>query len=125
MASQTLPNVPIIDLSKEDLKPGTTSWLSACRNVCHALEEYGCFVAVYDKLSLELHNEILEASNELFDLPTETKMQDPRSTDYVAQRTQFPLYERLGIINVGSWEETQKFTHLMWPNGNDHFRYNS
>ncbi|KAM4116235.1 hypothetical protein ACB094_02G034500 [Castanea mollissima] len=121
MASPRLPKIPIIDLYKEESKPGATSWLSACQSVCHALEEYGCFVAVYDNVSLELHNQIFGALKDLFDLPTETKTQDPNPTEYLGQRPQFPLYERLGIVNAASWEETQKFTHLMWPNGNHHF----
>jgi isopenicillin N synthase-like dioxygenase len=123
MASQALAKIPILDLSDDALTPGTASRLSACREVCHALEEYGCFVAAYSNLSLELHNQILEASKELFHLPTETKMQDPTRTEYVGQKPQFPLYERLGIVNATSWEEIQKFTNLMWPNGNDLFGY--
>lgn len=124
MASQALPKIPILDLSDVDaLTPGTASWLSACREVCHALEEYGGFVAAYSSLSLELHNQILEASKELFYLPTETKMQYPYPTEYLGQRPQFPLYERLGIVNATSWEEIQNFTNLMWPNGNHRFGY--
>lgn len=125
MASPILPKIPIIDLYKEESKPGAISWLSACQSVCPALEEYGCFVAVYDNVSLELHNQIFGALKDLFGLPTETKTQEPNPTEYLGQRPQFPLYERLGIVNAASREEPQKFTHLMWvwPNGNHHFRY--
>lgn len=73
MASPVLPKIPIIDLYKEESKLGAISWLSACQSVCHALEEYGCFVAVYDNVSLELHNQIFGALKDLFGLPTEPK----------------------------------------------------
>lgn len=121
MASQTLFKIPVIDLSQEELKPGTSSWLSVRQNVCNALEECGGFVAVYNKVSLDLHNQLLEASKQLFDLPTETKMKDPTATEYVGHKPNFPLYERLGIVNATTLEETQKFTNLMWPSGNDKF----
>ena len=40
MCLETLPKIPIVDFSKENLKPGTDSWFPACNNVWHALEEY-------------------------------------------------------------------------------------
>ena len=40
MGLETLPKIPIVDFSKENLKPGTDSWFPACNNVWHALEEY-------------------------------------------------------------------------------------
>uniref|UniRef100_F6HX50 Uncharacterized protein n=1 Tax=Vitis vinifera TaxID=29760 RepID=F6HX50_VITVI len=43
MGLETLPKIPIVDFSKENLKPGTDSWFPACNNVRHALEEVWLF----------------------------------------------------------------------------------
>ncbi|KAK3019686.1 hypothetical protein RJ639_004161 [Escallonia herrerae] len=51
----------------------TSSWIAACDEVRHALEEYGCFVAVYDKVCLELNDAIIGGMEALFSLPLETK----------------------------------------------------
>ncbi|GLT71731.1 hypothetical protein SLA2020_437290 [Shorea laevis] len=45
--SQAL-KLPVLDFTKENLKPGTESWLLACKNVRKALEDYGCFIVEYD-----------------------------------------------------------------------------
>ncbi|KAA8541852.1 hypothetical protein F0562_023004 [Nyssa sinensis] len=125
MGSLTQPKLPVIDFSKENLKPNTNSWLSTRNNVVEALQEYGCFIAKYDhKVSLELHNAIFRASEELFDLPTEIKVQNTSNTPshgYVGQEPVIPLYEGLGIENATTVEGAQKFTNLMWPSGNDFF----
>ncbi|GMY32838.1 2-oxoglutarate-dependent dioxygenase AOP3-like [Fagus crenata] len=113
-------NIPVLDFSNLYLKPDTSSWLSASKNVCRALEEYGCFVAeLGNKVPIELHYTILSAVGGLFDFPIETKMK-------VTYERPFPGYsstthcERLVIDN--SDEVTQNLTNIFWPNGNDHFR---
>ncbi|CAL0299488.1 unnamed protein product [Lupinus luteus] len=76
----------VLDFTKEDLKPGTNSWLSACKSVRHAFEEHGCFVVVYDKASsFDLQNGVFGSLKDLFDLPTETKMKNiyEGSTSYL------------------------------------------
>jgi isopenicillin N synthase-like dioxygenase len=73
----------VIDFSSEKLKPGTTSWTLTSKDVQSALEEYGCFIAVYDKVSNELENAIFHARKQVFELPTETKLRN------VAQRTYY------------------------------------
>lgn len=75
MGSETLPKLPTINFSEQNLSPGTNSWFSTCIEVQHALEEYGRFVAVFDEVTLEIHNAIFRTLKELFDLPTETKIQ--------------------------------------------------
>lgn len=55
MGRQALSKISVIDFSSEDLKPGTNSWLSTRKAICHAPEEQGCFVAeIGNKISLEL-----------------------------------------------------------------------
>ncbi|KAA8541851.1 hypothetical protein F0562_023003 [Nyssa sinensis] len=124
MGSQTQPKLPVIDFSKENLKAGTCSWLSTCHDVRHALEEYGLFTAVFDKVPLELHNRIFHLAKELFDLPLETKVQntsDVLGFGYGGGFTTMPLFEYSGIENAPTLEGTRSFTKLMWPAGNDTF----
>lgn len=128
MVVKSPPKLPVIDLSMENLKPGTSCWLSACNDVRRALEEYGCFVALYDKVSHQLHNSILSEQNELFDLPTDVKMKnvsDKPYFGYIGNRPFIPtLHESLGIENATTLQGVENFTNLMWPQqGNDHFRY--
>ncbi|GFY92690.1 2-oxoglutarate (2OG) and Fe(II)-dependent oxygenase superfamily protein [Actinidia rufa] len=126
MGSQDPPKLPVVDFTKEALKPGTSSWTLACENVRNALEEYGCFVAVYDKVSLDLDKAFFSSLVELFDLPTETKAQNIAPEDkpyfgYFGQVPLLPLYESMGIDEAPTLQGTQAFTNLMWPKGNAHF----
>lgn len=126
MGSETHPTVPVIDFSGEKLKPGTTSWSLTSKDVRSALEEYGCFIAVYDKVSKELENAIYHAGKEVFELPTETKLKNVAQRTYhgyVGDISLIPLHESTGIDNATTVEGTKRFTDLMWPNGNESFRY--
>ncbi|MBA0812335.1 hypothetical protein Gohar_026310 [Gossypium harknessii] len=124
MGSESTPTLPILDFSDAELKPGTDSWLVACKKVTHALEQYGCFIIEYDKFPLQLHNQVFSLLEELFLLPTETKMKNRYEkplNGYVGQIPKLPLHESLGIDNATSVEGTRLFTNLMWPQGNDRF----
>ncbi|KAK2651217.1 hypothetical protein Ddye_018706 [Dipteronia dyeriana] len=120
MGSQTEPKIPVVDFTKDELKSGTKAWLSTSKQVCSALEEYGCFIIESNDVSLDLHNKIFDSAKELYDLPTEVK---------IMNNTEYPYgghvgganYESLNIDDVGSLESTQKFTSLMWPDGNARF----
>lgn len=128
MGSELQPKLPVLDFScSENLKPGTSSWLSACKQVRRALEDCGCFVVVYEKVSPELLKQVFGALEELFNLPTETKMKnryENRLNGYVGKIEKLPLHESMGIQNATTLEGTQSFSNLLWPDGNDHFRYN-
>lgn len=126
MGSLTEPKLLVVDFTKESLKPGSTAWAEACTDIKHALEQHGCFVALYDKVSPKLHNAIFNAADELFDLPIETKVQNINEKPYhgyVGQMSYVPLHEGLGIDYATTPEGAQSFTQLMWPNGNDSFWY--
>ncbi|XP_019094888.1 PREDICTED: probable 2-oxoglutarate-dependent dioxygenase AOP1 [Camelina sativa] len=117
--------VPILDFtSQQDLKPNTSVWRSISRDACEALEEYGCFVAVYDGVTQQLDDSVFAAAKDLFDLPAETKMKNVNEKPYhgyVGQMPIIPLHEGLGIDYVTNKEDAKKFTNLMWPQGNDRF----
>lgn len=124
MVCQTLPKpkLPIVDFTKENRNSG--SWLLACKDARDSLEEFGCFIAIYDKISLELSNEVFLSLKELFDLPLETKIQNTSHLPYcgyIGQIPVIPYYEGLDVENGTSLDPIQSFTNLMWPCGNDHF----
>uniref|UniRef100_A0A2N9I584 Fe2OG dioxygenase domain-containing protein n=1 Tax=Fagus sylvatica TaxID=28930 RepID=A0A2N9I584_FAGSY len=124
MGSELQPKLPVLDFSNENLKPGTSSWLSKSKEVRQALEDYGCFVVLYDKVPSDLRNDVFGALEELFDLPTEIKLKNKYEkplNGYVGQIPKLPLHESMGIENATSLEGTQTFTNLMWPSGNDRF----
>ncbi|XP_059633896.1 probable 2-oxoglutarate-dependent dioxygenase AOP1.2 [Cornus florida] len=124
MGSQTFPKLPTISFTAENLKPGSSSWIARGNDVRQALEDYGCFVAVYDKVSLDLDNNVFCALQELFDLPTETKEKNTSELPffgYIGNGPLTPLYESMGIYNAATPEEIQSFTNLMWSAGNDLF----
>ncbi|KAM1787349.1 hypothetical protein ACFX11_037750 [Malus domestica] len=113
-----MAKIPVVDFSKDDcLKPGTSSWLSARRDVCRALEDIGCFTAILpNKVPKEYANTFFSTFDDLFDFPTSTP-EKPffYATSNSGQRT-------YGIINGTNPQDVQQFTHLIWPDGNDQFR---
>lgn len=126
MGSETELKVPSIDLTREALKPGSNSWVEACKVVRYALEEYGCFEVIYDKVPIQLHNSVFESMDELFGLPLATKMQktsDRPYHNYFGQYSPLPLYESLSIQDPTTLEGTQNFTRIMFPSGNDRLWY--
>ena len=128
MPSQEQPKLPIIDFSPNKLKSGTSHWVSICKNVRQALEDYGCFVASYDDkvISSELHNSVFDLLVDLFDLPLETKTQNASGKPYhgyFGQNPHMPLNQSMGIEDAQILSRTQNFTNLMWPRGNKRFWY--
>ncbi|XP_027177098.1 probable 2-oxoglutarate-dependent dioxygenase AOP1 [Coffea eugenioides] len=125
MGSQSQANLPIVYFTRETLKPGTSSWLSTCKKVRDALEKHSCFLVQYERIPSELISSIFLQLGELFDLPTETKVQNITTTDglfgYFGQQPTNPTYEGMGIEDVNNPEAVLKFTNLMWPSGNDSF----
>ncbi|GFQ02989.1 probable 2-oxoglutarate-dependent dioxygenase aop1.2 [Phtheirospermum japonicum] len=127
MGSHTVHKLPIIKFTDKNSKHGTESWSKACNEVILALEEYGCFVALYDKITQEIHNGVFEAMQELFDLPTHIKVQNKSTKPlygYVGQIPLIPLYESMGIDNANTLQGLHNFTKVMWPNGNEGFSEN-
>ncbi|XP_038898684.1 probable 2-oxoglutarate-dependent dioxygenase AOP1 [Benincasa hispida] len=116
--------LPTIDLSKLEAG-GTEEWGLACKEMRLGLEEFGCFSVVYDRVSLELHNSIFEATKELFHLPLETRIKNTSEKPYhgyFGGYSVLPLYESMGIDNPIELQATQSFANLMWPTKeNNHF----
>ncbi|XP_022886798.1 probable 2-oxoglutarate-dependent dioxygenase AOP1 isoform X1 [Olea europaea var. sylvestris] len=124
MGSDAQSKLPIVDFREENLIPGTNSWVSTSNLVRCALESYGCFIALYEKITLEQRNEVFKSAKELFDLPVETKVKNISNfagSGYGGNYPIMPLFEYMGIENGANLEATKNFTSIMWPDGNDCF----
>ncbi|XP_027164560.1 probable 2-oxoglutarate-dependent dioxygenase AOP1 [Coffea eugenioides] len=128
MGSPAPRKLLVVDFTNEELKPGSSSWASACNDIQRALENHGCFIALYNKVSPELDKAIFQAADDLFDLPTELKVQNINEKPYhgyIGQIPFVPLHEGLGIDYATTLDGVQSFTNLMWPKGNKSFSESS
>ncbi|CAL9220971.1 unnamed protein product [Arabidopsis halleri] len=120
-------SLPVIDFSSQDLKPETLEWDSVRARVRKALEEYGCFEALFDGASVELPKAVFAASEEVFDLPLETKLttkSDKLYKGYAGQVPTIPLYEGMGFDGADNPQVVDELTHKLWPQGNITFSKN-
>ncbi|KAG7583857.1 Oxoglutarate/iron-dependent dioxygenase [Arabidopsis suecica] len=119
MDSDSIPpsmslQLPVIDFSNQTRKPGSSKWDEVKADVRKALEEYGCFEATFDKVSVELKKSVFEAMEELFDLPVQTKQRNVSSKPfhgYICHN----LYQSLGIDDANVLVEVNDFTKQLWP----------
>ncbi|KAK6148924.1 hypothetical protein DH2020_016449 [Rehmannia glutinosa] len=114
--------LPIIDFS--NLKPQTPTWDSVKIQVMKALEEYGCFEAIFDEIPLNLRKSIIDGSKQVFDLPLQKKQRNKNNSPYhgyIGQYPTIPLYESLGIEDALSPGKIESFTNHMWSEGNPTF----
>ncbi|KAL1188401.1 putative 2-oxoglutarate-dependent dioxygenase AOP1.2 [Cardamine amara subsp. amara] len=105
--------LPLIDLSDQTLKPGSSKWDEVKTHVRKALEDYGCFEASYDKVSTELKKSVFEAMEELFELPIQTKQRNVSSKPYHGYLCH-NLYQSLGIDDATVLEKVNDFTQQLW-----------
>lgn len=118
--------LPVIDFTSPNLKPGTVEWDSVRGEVRKALEEYGCFEALFGKVPVELRKAVFDASEEAFRLPLETKQRvvsRRKYRGYVGQIPTLPLFEVLGVDFAKNEDKVNEFTHKLWPQGNTSFRF--
>ncbi|KAK9269103.1 hypothetical protein L1049_000872 [Liquidambar formosana] len=119
--------IPTIEFGKGNLKPGSSDWNRVRNEVRKALEEYGCFEAVYDNsVTMELDDAIFGVAKDLFNLPKETKRLNVNNPDrpslgYLGDFPDAPHTELTGIYDALVFENIQSFTNLMWPQGNASF----
>ncbi|KAL1195291.1 putative 2-oxoglutarate-dependent dioxygenase AOP1.2 [Cardamine amara subsp. amara] len=114
----------VIDFTSQDLKPGTVEWDSVRADVRRALEEYGCFEALFDKVPLKLRKAVFNASEEVFRLPLETKQRvvsKRKYRGYVGQIPALPLFEVMGVDYAENVDKVNAFTQHLWPKGNKSF----
>ncbi|XP_060200947.1 probable 2-oxoglutarate-dependent dioxygenase AOP1 [Lycium barbarum] len=123
MAS-TKVQVPTIDLSDPELKQGTIQWESTKNQVLEALQEYGCFEAIYDKVPNEIREAMFGTSKEIFEFPLETKLKNLSNKPlhgYNGMIPHLPLYESLCIADLLKPQSVETFANIFWPDGNTDF----
>ncbi|XP_015088866.1 probable 2-oxoglutarate-dependent dioxygenase AOP1 [Solanum pennellii] len=118
--------VPTIDFCKPELKPGTTEWDSTKSQVFKALQEYGCFEAIYDELRHETREAMFDNSKEIFEFPWEIKMKNlskksPFNGGYIGKLPTLPLYESVCIDDLLQPGSVETFADIFWPKGNPEF----
>lgn len=125
-AAEVAHSVPIVFFSNELLKqPAGAAWAAARAQVWEALEEFGCFEAIYDGISLELRQAAFAAAKELLSLPVETKRRNTAATPFLGYVGNVPglPYESLAVDDALDPAAALGFTDLMWPEGNPAFWY--
>nr|VDD24213.1 unnamed protein product [Brassica oleracea] len=115
MGSDSTPQLPVIYLSDQTLKPGSEKWVEVRSDVRKALEDYGAFEVSYDRVSEELKQSVLEAMKELFELPVEAKRRNVSPKPYTGYSTHNGLSESLGIQDPEVLEKVNEFTQLLRP----------
>ncbi|XP_027165990.1 probable 2-oxoglutarate-dependent dioxygenase AOP1 [Coffea eugenioides] len=122
MDSQLAPsNPPLIDFSSENLKPGTSIWISTSKQVKCSLENHGIFLVTHDKISSEVKNCFYQAVKEFYGLPTEKKCQftsDKPYSGYLGKAAdEFPSFETTCIEDPASEEAFDGFINLFCSSG--------
>ncbi|KAL5550750.1 hypothetical protein UlMin_000926 [Ulmus minor] len=123
MPENTIPTINFSEILS-NLKAGSPSWNSVSNQIRQALEEYGCFEAIFPQVSPQLHEKVFSLSKALFELPLETKRKitsEEPYRGYIPPNPLMPLYESLAIDYATSIQNTHKFLDLLWPAGKDNF----
>ncbi|KAK1282885.1 1-aminocyclopropane-1-carboxylate oxidase 1 [Acorus calamus] len=118
------PKLPCIDLSSDELIPGTPLWDRTVAEVLRASVEFGFFEVVYPAIDVSERRVMFAKLAELFALPLETKWRNTHDRPYHGYIGGPPnnlLYESLGV-DLADDMEVDRFTGLMWPQGNPGFR---
>ncbi|CAN4114039.1 unnamed protein product [Withania somnifera] len=123
MAS-TKVDIPTIDFCNQELKPNTPQWESTKKQVFEALQEYGCFEAIYDKVPNDIREAMFVTSKEIFEFPLETKVKNLSEKPlhgYQGMIPHLPLYESLCIPDMLNPQSVENFANIFWPHGNPDF----
>ncbi|CAN1302875.1 Probable 2-oxoglutarate-dependent dioxygenase AOP1.2 [Linum perenne] len=98
--------IPFIDFRKAELKQGSSEWETLKQQVGKAVEEYGCFEASFDKITVDCRRAVFKSR------PLH---------GYVGQFPSIPLYESMGIDHADILENVESLTNTLWPHGNPFF----
>ncbi|KAI9107526.1 hypothetical protein K1719_021563 [Acacia pycnantha] len=125
MGSETILKLPVIDFNSLDLESKNPKWEEVKSQVHKALEECGCFEALFDKFPLDLRKSLFVVLKELFDLPLQTKQRNVSEKDsngYLGQYPLAPLYESMSIDHANVLEKVESLENNLWPEGYPTFR---
>lgn len=97
--------IPVIDLEK-------ISEQEECKKLREACEKWGCFRIINHSIPLTLMGEMKMVVGALLDLPMEIKKRNKEviaGSGYMAPSAINPLYEALGLYDLGSSQAVQDF----------------
>ncbi|KAL4351911.1 hypothetical protein GQ457_06G020360 [Hibiscus cannabinus] len=123
MSSGTGVRLPVIDFSTRELKPDSPDWDLVKVQVRQALEEFGCFEALFDKV-LEVRDVLFGAMEELFDLPSPTKQLCTSDKPYRGYHESMMLRQNYCVpVDEAHIAQIidQDLTNILWPQGNISF----
>ncbi|KAM3324519.1 putative 2-oxoglutarate-dependent dioxygenase AOP1 [Capsicum chacoense] len=121
MAS-TKVQIPTIEFS--NIKPNSPNWESTKIQVFEALQEYGCFEAIYNNIPNEIREAMFVFSKKIFEFPLETKMKNLSNKPfhgYAGMIPDLPLFESLCIAGLLNPQSVENFANIFWPHGNSDF----
>ncbi|KAK8925763.1 Gibberellin 20 oxidase 1-B [Platanthera zijinensis] len=117
-----LPQVELSGLNSA--QPDDKAWAMAQAKVVWALENYGGFEAIYDKVGARLRDELLgQAVPEFFNVPELEKLHDPTKVPYHGvyfQKKGFPFLSHQ-LSDPNSLAAIQDYSGIIWPKGNNFF----
>ncbi|CAL5205058.1 unnamed protein product [Lathyrus oleraceus] len=118
--------LPILDFRKSSgvtLEEGSEGWKEMSKKVREAFEGHGAFLLRCDEIPNELQKEMFTYMKSLFDLPEETKLKYTGTGNYRGYNKLpgLPHSHSFSIDDAFKSDTTQKFTNLMWPEGNPTF----
>ncbi|PHT59196.1 hypothetical protein CQW23_01559 [Capsicum baccatum] len=119
MAS-TKVEIPTIDFcNHQDLKPNTSLWESTKVQVFEALKEFGCFVAIYDKVPNDIEHAMFDTFKEVCDLPLSKLKEyiDKPYHIYDKQIPRNPTYSTVRSADLLLPNSVETFANTFWPHG--------
>ncbi|XP_028795895.1 probable 2-oxoglutarate-dependent dioxygenase AOP1 [Neltuma alba] len=120
MGSETTLKLPVIDFNSLDLEGKNPKWEKVKSQVLKALEEHGCFEALFDKVPLDLRKSLFALLKETFDLPLETKQRNTHKNPfygYIGKGPKSPLYESIGVDEALVLGKVESLENNLWPEG--------
>ncbi|XP_077225618.1 putative 2-oxoglutarate-dependent dioxygenase AOP1 [Tasmannia lanceolata] len=128
MPSETIPKLPTIDFSGEELEAGTKSWERLRGQVLSATQQFGCFEVVFPMVSTVDRKKLFSLVKDLFALRLEATVKSESTPDqpfpqYMGKGKYptAPLIQNVRIKDADVRESFEKFTNIMWPEGNPSF----
>ncbi|PON70898.1 Oxoglutarate/iron-dependent dioxygenase [Trema orientale] len=103
-------SVPVIDL--REFGDSNIYSEKAYKKLREACEEWGCFRVINHQIPMDLMSEMKKVVRSLLDLPAEIKGRNVdviAGSGYVAPSPANPLYEALGLYDLGSAEALRSF----------------
>ncbi|XP_004501780.1 probable 2-oxoglutarate-dependent dioxygenase AOP1.2 [Cicer arietinum] len=119
--------IPLLDFRTVNgvtLEEGGERWKEMSKKVIEAFESHGCFFLLSDQIPNNLREQMFTDMKSLFELPEETKKKFAGAKayrGYTANSHVIPHCQSFGIDDALKPDTTEKFTNLMWPQGNPIF----